>query len=183
MASGSTATSDRPCFRDEDARRPLSRRVLSAGYGDGLCHPGGRLRRAGGCAASHLLPSTASIIRPPPHPLRAFCLQAMETYGSDKPDLRIDLTVVDATALLADCGFGPFEGSAVKAILVTDFTAPASRSTSSAPTWEVQSGNKAYWFRLTKRARSWAASPSSSRTKGGRDGGSGPGAQGLASSA
>ncbi|NLF34966.1 MAG: Asp-tRNA(Asn)/Glu-tRNA(Gln) amidotransferase GatCAB subunit C, partial [Clostridiales bacterium] len=34
--------------------------------------------------------------------------EAMEVYGSDKPDLRIDLTAVDATDLLADCGFGPF---------------------------------------------------------------------------
>ena len=44
-----------PCFRDEDARaRPLPRRVLSAGHGDGLRHPGGRVRRAGGRAAPHL---------------------------------------------------------------------------------------------------------------------------------
>ena len=34
--------------------RPLSRRVLPAGYGDGLRHAGGRVRRAGGRAASHL---------------------------------------------------------------------------------------------------------------------------------
>ena len=46
---------------------------------------------------------------------------AMETYGSDKPDLRIDLTVQDATELLSGCGFGPFEGNVVKAIVVTDF--------------------------------------------------------------
>ncbi|WP_044915183.1 aspartate--tRNA ligase [Butyrivibrio sp. WCE2006] len=34
--------------------------------------------------------------------------EAMEKYGSDKPDLRIDLTVQDATEVLKDCGFGPF---------------------------------------------------------------------------
>ena len=34
-------------------------------------------------------------------------LEAMETYGTDKPDLRIDLTVKDVTALLENCGFGP----------------------------------------------------------------------------
>ena len=32
-------------------------------------------------------------------------LEAMEKYGSDKPDLRIDLTVKDVTAVLTDCGF------------------------------------------------------------------------------
>ena len=48
---------------------------------------------------------------------------ALETYGSDKPDLRIDLTVQDATALLADCGFEPFAGNTVKAVVVTNFTA------------------------------------------------------------
>ena len=35
-------------------------------------------------------------------------LEAMEKYGTDKPDLRIDLTVSDVTEVLADCGFGPF---------------------------------------------------------------------------
>ncbi|WP_029324022.1 aspartate--tRNA ligase [Butyrivibrio sp. AE3004] len=34
--------------------------------------------------------------------------EAMEKYGTDKPDLRIDLTVQDATEVLKDCGFGPF---------------------------------------------------------------------------
>ena len=41
-------------------------------------------------------------------------LEAMDKYGSDKPDLRINLLVQDATDVLADCGFGPFEGKKVK---------------------------------------------------------------------
>ena len=45
-------------------------------------------------------------------------LEAMDKYGSDKPDLRIDLVLTDATDVLADCGFGPFEGQMVKAIVV-----------------------------------------------------------------
>ena len=36
--------------------------------------------------------------------------QAMGEFGSDKPDLRIDLRVKDVTNLLSGCGFGPFEG-------------------------------------------------------------------------
>ena len=74
--------------------------------------------------------------------------EAMETYGSDKPDLRIDLTVTDATELLADCGFGPFEGNTVKAIVVTDFSATRKQIDQLCADVEVQSGNKAYWFRL-----------------------------------
>ncbi|MDE7262662.1 MAG: aspartate--tRNA ligase [Oscillospiraceae bacterium] len=74
--------------------------------------------------------------------------EAMETYGSDKPDLRIDLTVTDATGLLADCGFGPFEGNTVKAIVVTDFSATRKQIDQLCADVEVQSGNKAYWFRV-----------------------------------
>ena len=73
---------------------------------------------------------------------------ALETYGSDKPDLRIDLTVQDATALLADCGFEPFAGNTVKAVVVTNFTAARKQIDKLCTDVEVQSGNKAYWFRL-----------------------------------
>ncbi len=72
---------------------------------------------------------------------------AMETYGSDKPDLRIDLTVQDATELLGGCGFGPFEGNVVKAIVVTDFNGTRKQIDSLCAEVEVQSGNKGYWFR------------------------------------
>ena len=74
--------------------------------------------------------------------------QAMETYGSDKPDLRIDLTCVDATGLLADCGFGPFEGNVVKAVPVSSFNATRKQIDKLCADVEVQSGQKAYWFRL-----------------------------------
>ncbi len=73
---------------------------------------------------------------------------ALETYGSDKPDLRIDLTVQDATALLAGCGFEPFAGNTVKAVVVTNFTAARKQIDKLCTDVEVQSGNKAYWFRL-----------------------------------
>ena len=75
-------------------------------------------------------------------------LEAMETYGTDKPDLRIDLTVKDVTALMDGCGFGPFEGSTVKAIPVTNFTATRKQIDKLCADAEVVSGNKSYWFRL-----------------------------------
>ena len=35
--------------------------------------------------------------------------EAMERYGSDKPDLRIDLEIQDISAIVQGCGFGPFQ--------------------------------------------------------------------------
>ena len=74
--------------------------------------------------------------------------EAMEKYGSDKPDLRIDLTVTDVTDLLSDCGFEPFAGGVVKAIPVTDFAAPRKQIDKLCADVEVQAGNKAYWFKV-----------------------------------
>ena len=74
-------------------------------------------------------------------------LEAMEKYGTDKPDLRIDLTVTDATGLLAGCGFPPFEHQTVKAIVVSDFSGTRKQIDGLCNEVEVQSGNKAYWFR------------------------------------
>ena len=73
---------------------------------------------------------------------------AMERYGSDKPDLRIDLELQDATDVMANCGFGPFEGQKVKAIVVDDFTATRKVIDKICADVEVQSGNKAYWFKV-----------------------------------
>ena len=74
-------------------------------------------------------------------------LEAMETYGSDKPDLRIDLTVRDVTSLLQDCGFGPFEGCTVKAVPVSGFTGTRKQIDRFCADVEVVSGNKVYWFK------------------------------------
>ena len=74
--------------------------------------------------------------------------EAMEVYGSDKPDLRIDLTVKDVTALLGDCGFGPFENNVIKAVPVTGFEGTRKQIDKFCADTEVVSGNKAYWFRM-----------------------------------
>lgn len=73
---------------------------------------------------------------------------AMEKYGSDKPDLRIDLLVQDATECMSGCGFGPFEGQVVKAVVVDHFTATRKVIDKICADVEVQSGQKAYWFKL-----------------------------------
>ncbi len=76
---------------------------------------------------------------------------AMERYGSDKPDLRIDLEVQDVTALLADCGFAPFAGQTVKAVVVSDMTATRKQIDKLCADAEVISGNKVYWFKLDEK--------------------------------
>ena len=78
-------------------------------------------------------------------------LEAMEKYGTDKPDLRIDLTVTDATDLLAGCGFPPFEHQTVKAVVVSDFEGTRKQIDKLCADVEVQAGNKAYWFRLDEK--------------------------------
>ena len=77
--------------------------------------------------------------------------EAMEKYGSDKPDLRIDLTVQDVTELIGSCGFGPFEGQVVKAVVVTDMTATRKQIDKLCADVEVVSGNKAFWFKLDEK--------------------------------
>ncbi len=76
---------------------------------------------------------------------------AMETYGCDKPDLRIDLTCTDVTGLLSDCGFAPFSGQVIKAIPVSDFTCTRKQIDKFCADCEVISGNKVYWFKLDEK--------------------------------
>ncbi len=78
-------------------------------------------------------------------------LQAMEEFGSDKPDLRIDLRVTDMTAELADCGFGPFAGNVVKAIPVSNCKLTRKAIDKICTDIEVQAGNKAYWFKTDEK--------------------------------
>ncbi len=74
--------------------------------------------------------------------------EAMEVYGSDKPDLRIDLKVQDMTELLGGCGFAPFAGQTVKAVVVSDMTATRKQIDKLCADVEVISAQKAYWFKL-----------------------------------
>ena len=74
---------------------------------------------------------------------------AMERYGSDKPDLRIDLEVQDMTALVAGSEFAPFAaGNTVKAIVVPDCSLARKAVDKLCNEVEVQAGNKPYWFKV-----------------------------------
>ena len=78
--------------------------------------------------------------------------EAMERYGSDKPDLRIDLEVQDMTALVEGSEFAPFQnGAVVKAIVVTDCNLARKAVDKLCADVEVQAGQKPYWFKVDEQ--------------------------------
>ncbi len=78
-------------------------------------------------------------------------LTALDEYGTDKPDLRIRLKVQDATELLSDCGFAPFAGKTVKAVVAPAFSGSRKKIDKLMADAEVVSGQKSYWFRLDEQ--------------------------------
>ena len=137
-----------PCFRDEDARGDrspgefyqLDMEMAFAGQEDVFTVLENVLPPIFAKYGKYNTASQAPFKRIP-------YLEAMDTYGTDKPDLRIDLKLTDATELLSGCGFPPFEGNTVKAIVVTNFQGTRKQIDGLCSEVEVQSGNKAYWFR------------------------------------
>ncbi len=137
-----------PCFRDEDARGDrspgefyqLDMEMAFANQEDVFAVLEDVLPPIFAKYGKYSTASAAPFVRIP-------YLEAMEKYGTDKPDLRIDLTVTDVTSLLAGCGFPPFEHQTVKAIVVSGFSGTRKQIDGLCNEVEVQSGNKAYWFR------------------------------------
>ena len=74
--------------------------------------------------------------------------ESMEKYGSDKPDLRIDLVVEDITALVSDSEFEPLHGKTVKLIDISDCKLTRKQIEKLLTDCEVQSGSKGYWFKV-----------------------------------
>ena len=74
--------------------------------------------------------------------------EAMERYGSDKPDLRVDLEISDITDTVQGCGFGPFENATVKAVAVDNFTEARKWIDKLLKDVEVQTGNKVCWVKV-----------------------------------
>ncbi len=139
-----------PCFRDEDARGDrspgefyqLDMEMAFAGQDDVFA------------ILEDVLPpifakyGTYSIASDAPFRRIAYN-DAMETYGSDKPDLRIDLTVQDMTALVEGIDFAPFApGNTVKAVVVSDCKLARKAIDKVMADIEVQAGSRPMWFRL-----------------------------------
>ena len=73
---------------------------------------------------------------------------AMERYGSDKPDLRISLVVDDVTQLSQGIGFEAFDGSVVKAIVAPGFDKPRKFIDGLCNDVLAATENKCYWFKV-----------------------------------
>lgn len=138
-----------PCFRDEDARADrspgefyqLDMEMAFASQEDVFSVIEEVLPPVFAKYGVYSNASKAPFVRIP-------YLESMDKYGTDKPDLRIDLVLTDATELLSDCGFGPFEGQTVKAIVVDEFTATRKQIDAICADVEVATANKAYWFKI-----------------------------------
>ena len=139
-----------PCFRDEDARGDrtpgefyqLDMEMSFATQEDVL-----------GVLEEVLVPVFEKFglygDRVTPAPFRRIPFrEAMEKYGTDKPDLRIDLEIRDVTALMSDIGFAPFEGNVVKAVVASGFEATRKQIDKLCADVEVQTAQKSYWFRM-----------------------------------
>ena len=137
-----------PCFRDEDARGDrspgefyqLDMEMAFAGQDDVFAILEDVLPPIFAKFGKYNVASSAPF-------RRIGFTEAMEVYGSDKPDLRIDLTVQDASQF-ADCGFEPFAGNTVKAIVVSDCKLARKAIDKLLTEVEVQAGNKAYWVKV-----------------------------------
>ena len=138
-----------PCFRDEDARADrtpgefyqLDMEMAFASQEDVLS-----------TLEDVLVPvfqKYGKYKRISPAPFRHIPFnEAMERYGSDKPDLRIDLEIQDISAQVQGCGFGPFEGATVKAVVVHNFAQARKWIDKLLADVEVQTGNKACWVKV-----------------------------------
>ena len=140
-----------PCFRDEDARGDrspgefyqLDMEMAFAGQDDVFAILEDVLPPIFAKFGKYNVASSAPF-------RRIGFTEAMETYGSDKPDLRIDLTVQDASQF-ADCGFEPFAGNTVKAIVVSDCHLARKAIDKLLAEVEVQAGSKAYWVKVDEQ--------------------------------
>ena len=139
-----------PCFRDEDARGDrspgefyqLDMEMAFASQEDVFAVLEDVLPPVFAEYGAYSRASAAPFTRIP-------YAQAMEEFGTDKPDLRIDLRVQDVTEALTGCGFAPFAtGNTIKAVVVHDFAESRKFIDKTLADVEVQAGNKACWFRV-----------------------------------
>ena len=109
-----------PCFRDEDARADRSPGEfyqldfeMSFATQEDVFQVGEEVLAA---AFEEFAPA-GSVVTKTPFPVISY-KQAMLEFGTDKPDLRNPLRIVDVTEFFQKCSFKPFLGKVVRAIRV-----------------------------------------------------------------
>lgn len=107
-----------PCFRDEDARADRSPgEFYQLDFEMAFATQEDVLRVAEEVLCAVFTEFSDKKVSPAPFP-RITYADAMLRYGSDKPDLRNPLTIIDISDLFVDTAFKPFRGQTVRAINV-----------------------------------------------------------------
>ena len=109
-----------PCFRDEDARADRSPGEFYQLDFEMSCATQEDVFRVGEevlTAAFEKFAPEGYEVTQAPYPIISY-KQAMLEFGSDKPDLRNPLRIVDVTDFFQRCTFKPFHGKTVRAINV-----------------------------------------------------------------
>ena len=111
-----------PCFRDEDARADRSPGEfyqldfeMSFATQEDVFRVGEEVLTA----TFEKFAPEGSVVTAAPYPVISY-KQAMLEFGSDKPDLRNPLRIVDVTDFFQRCTFKPFHGQTVRAIKVSN---------------------------------------------------------------
>lgn len=109
-----------PCFRDEDARADRSPGEfyqldfeMSFATQEDVFEVGEQVLTA---TFKRFAPEGFTVTEPP-YPVIPYA-EAMLSFGSDKPDLRNPLRIIDLTEFFGRCSFKPFIGKTVRAINV-----------------------------------------------------------------
>ncbi|MDR1029003.1 MAG: aspartate--tRNA ligase [Clostridiales Family XIII bacterium] len=107
-----------PCFRDEDARLDRSPgEFYQLDFEMAFATREDVFAVAERVLTDTFRRFTDKPVTEPPYP-RIPYKEAMLKYGSDKPDLRNPLTIIDLTAFFAKVAFKPFQGNIVRAVAV-----------------------------------------------------------------
>ena len=108
-----------PCFRDEDARADRTLEFYQLDLEMSFVEEGEILNVGEEIFYDTFTKFSDKEVSPRPFRRIAY-KDAMEMYGSDKPDLRNPLIIKDASKVLENTTFGPFKNSVIKVIVVDD---------------------------------------------------------------
>ncbi len=109
-----------PCFRDEDARADRSPgEFYQLDFEMAFATQEDVLSTAEEVLYSAFTKFSDKRVSKPPFTRIAYA-DAMLKYGSDKPDLRNPLTIIDISDMFTESDFAPFKGKTVRAINVPD---------------------------------------------------------------